>query len=62
MVTESHRRVSSISKLTYELALRSPLADQTTSKIAAELGKNRGAPLEKRFAISCYRENVKRST
>ena len=51
MVTESHRQVSSFSKLTLELALQSPLADQTTSRIAVELGKNeelhlrRGLPL-----------------
>ena len=54
MVTESHRQVSSFSKLALELAWG---ADQTTSRIVAELGKNLGAPLEKRF---CYRDDVKK--
>ena len=36
----------------------SPLADQTTSRIVAELERMRGTPLEKRFAISCYRDDV----
>ena len=52
MVAESTSVRIVISKLTLELALQSPFADQTTSRIAAELGKNWGAPLEKRFAIS----------
>ena len=43
-----------------KLALQSPLADKTASRIAAELGKNCGAPLEKRFTISCYRDDVKK--
>ena len=34
----------------------SPLADQTTSRIVAELGKN---VIEKR--LNCYREDVKRN-
>ena len=40
MVAESHRYGSSFSKLTLELALQSPFAEQTKSRIAAELGKN----------------------
>ena len=54
--------VLSFSKLTLELGLgstlQSPLADQTTSRIAAELGMR--SSLEKRFAISCYRDDVKK--
>ena len=49
MVTQFHWQVSSFSKLTLELALEASLevralllllADQTTSRIVAELGKN----------------------
>ena len=52
MVAESHRERSSFSKFTLELALQLPLVEQTTSRITAELGKNLGASLEKKFAIS----------
>ena len=50
MVAESHRYVSSFSKLTFGTGLgsilQSPLADQETSRIAAELEKNVNEKLE----------------
>ena len=39
-VTQSHQYILSFSKFTPELALEVPLADQTTSRIVVELGKN----------------------
>ena len=40
MVAKPHGFGSSFSKLILELALQSPFAEQTYSRIAAELGKN----------------------
>ena len=60
MVADSHWKGSSYSTLILELTLQSPLADQTSSGIAAELGKNLGTLFEKRFAIICYRDDVKK--
>ena len=65
MVIESHQLVSSFCELTLELAqgaLQSLLADQTTSRIAAELWKNVNvrSSYEKRFAIRCYHNDVEK--
>ena len=62
---ESHQLASSFSELTFELAqgaVQSLLADQTTSRIAAELWKNVNvrSSFEKSFAIRCYRNDVEK--
>ena len=54
------RRITLVSsKLTLEMTLQFLLADQTTSRITAELGNNWGAPWEE-VAISCYCQDVKK--
>ena len=52
MVAESHRQVSSFSKLTLELGP----GEHTTVGVGRPELQNweRGASLERRFAISCY--------
>ena len=65
MVAESHQKVSSFSKLTLELAgehttvaIGRPVNKQNRCRTEEELR----SPLEKRFAISCYRDDVKKES